>query len=97
MTLPLRRMALLLRLAGMSALLLGLQAGCCSCRQHMKETADVKTRWVTGQYGRIRVEDGGLGEIPFATRLHSYTFSSAAPSASASVSRTSEGLARNSL
>jgi pimeloyl-ACP methyl ester carboxylesterase len=30
----------------------------------MKETADVKTRWVTGSYGKLRVEDGGLGGIP---------------------------------
>ncbi len=45
-------------------MLVAAQSGCCSCRQHMKETADVKTRWVTGSFGKLRVEDGGLGGIP---------------------------------
>ncbi len=37
--------------------------GCCACR-HAPESGAVRTRWVTGPFGKIRVEDGGSGGTP---------------------------------
>ncbi len=60
-----RRLAAPVYFAVLAALLFGLQSGCCSCRQHVKQTTEAKTRWVTGPYGKLRVEDGGgLGGVP---------------------------------
>ncbi len=59
-----RRSAYIISMLVVALMIAAAQSGCCSCRRHMKETEAVKTRWVTGRFGKIRVEDGGLGGIP---------------------------------